>query len=408
MGGEKVFVPVDNLRKLHLIYSDTCSTCGICADYCPTYLATKDPELIPGKKHEFALKLINAQKSFLRMIFGPKPVDVKELREKVNHLYTCTLCGRCSEVCSYNVDLHSLWANLRVSIFKAGFTPEPLKALRDTLKNAKDPYGAGLDMRTFWVRRARLRSVPVKDKANVVFFVGCVTALRAQNRTVAASIAQILSFLGEDWTLLGDKEWCCGSPIMMVGDEETAKEFAEHNVEVIEEKHADIVVVGCASCYRMLRWEYPTLLRRRPRFEVLHIVEFLDRYLEEGKLKPVKSDVPVTYHDPCELSRLGGVVKEPRRILKALTNNFVELPEHGVDTRCCGGGGLLQALNNELRVRIAMERIRQVEKVGAKIVTSACPACKLALLDGVNSLGSSVEVLDIVELLARQLQLQPK
>jgi len=190
---------------------------------------------------------------------------------------------------------------------------------------------------------------------------------------------------------------------MMVGDEETAKEFAEHNVEVIEETHADIVVVGCASCYRMLRWEYPFLLRRRPRFEVLHITELLNQYLEEGKLKLTKSDIPVTYHDPCELSRLGGVIKEPRKILKALTNNFVEIPEHGKDTRCCGGGGLLQAIDNELRIKIGVERIRQAESTGAKIITSACPSCKLTLLDAAKSIGSSIEVLDIVEFLAKQL-----
>jgi len=403
MSGEKVFVPVDNLRKLHLVYSDTCSTCAICADYCPTYLGKKDPELIPGKKHEYVLKLINAQKSFLRMIFGPKPVDAKELREKVQYLYTCTLCGRCSEVCSYDVDLHSLWANIRVSIFKAGFTPEPLKMLQATLKKTKDPYNAGLDMRTFWVKRTRLKDVPFKHTANMVYFVGCATAFRAQNRGIASSITQILNYFKEDWTLLGDKEWCCGSPIMMVGDEETAKEFAEHNVEVIEETHADIVVVGCASCYRMLRWEYPFLLRRRPRFEVLHITELLNQYLEEGKLKLTKSDIPVTYHDPCELSRLGGVIKEPRKILKALTNNFVEIPEHGKDTRCCGGGGLLQAIDNDLRIKIGVERIRQAESTGAKIITSACPSCKLTLLDAAKSIGSSIEVLDIVEFLAKQL-----
>jgi len=113
----------------------------------------------------------------------------------------------------------------------------------------------------------------------------------------------------------------------------------------------------------------------------------------------------VSYHDPCELSRLGGVVDAPREALGYLAGDFVELPEHGVDVRCCGGGGLLQATDNEMRLAIARVRLEQALELGVEVLTSACPACKLAFVDGVRAFDMDIEVLDLMELAARQLGL---
>lgn len=76
-----------------------------------------------------------------------------------------------------------------------------------------------------------------------------------------------------------------------------------------------------------------------------------------------------------------------------------------MDVRCCGGGGLLQAENNELRMAIARRRVGQAEDAGAGILTSACPACKLALSDAVKEAAKEIEVIDITGLAARQLGL---
>jgi hypothetical protein len=43
--------------------------------------------------------------------------------------------------------------------------------------------------------------------------------------------------------------------------------------------------------------------------------------------------------------------------------------------------------------------------MGTEIITSACPACKLAFVDGVRASGYDIEVLDLMELAAKQLDL---
>jgi Fe-S oxidoreductase len=91
--------------------------------------------------------------------------------------------------------------------------------------------------------------------------------------------------------------------------------------------------------------------------------------------------------------------------LKHIAGDFIELPENGIDVRCCGGGGLLQAANNDLRLSIIEKRLSQARDLGAEIVVSACPSCKLAFVDGVRASGDDIEILDLMELAARQLDL---
>ena len=111
----------------------------------------------------------------------------------------------------------------------------------------------------------------------------------------------------------------------------------------------------------------------------------------------------MVFHDPCYLSRLGGVAEEPRYILRYVAENFCETPENRMDTYCCGGGGFLKELDNELRLKIGAIRLKHALNVGAEIIASACPYCKTALTDTARDMGSKVEVLDLAELLAKQM-----
>jgi len=277
--------------------------------------------------------------------------------------------------------------------------------LEEMLDESQNPYGLDPDSRLDWADFTDLEEIPEKDEAEVAYFVGCTTAFKGANHEVAFATASILNKLGENWTLLGEDEWCCGSPLLLAGDEHSAKEYARHNVEVLESRGVKRLITGCSGCYRMFKWEYPKLLGSDLKFEVLHTLEYLLEKLESGELKPEKTDERVIYHDPCELSRLGGLIEEPRKVLAYLTNDWTEFDEHGIDVRCCGGGGLLQASNNEARLAIVKKRLDEAKSLGAEVITSACPSCKLTFVDGARAHGVDIEVLDLVELVAKQLDI---
>jgi Fe-S oxidoreductase len=55
-------------------------------------------------------------------------------------------------------------------------------------------------------------------------------------------------------------------------------------------------------------------------------------------LDPRRNNFPVTLHDPCNTTRLMGIVEPQRRILRKIAPQFREMTPHGVHNYCCGGG----------------------------------------------------------------------
>jgi heterodisulfide reductase subunit D len=382
---------------------DTCAHCALCTENCPAYFDSKVLDHAPGVRSSKALKLYNKHFSLLAKLFGPRAVTKEEIEDLADSAFHCTLCGRCMETCPFGFQTHELWSKVREVVHDLGGTLPNVRMLEEMLNDTQNPYGLDPDMRLDWADYTDLDEIPEKDQAEIAYFVGCTTSFKGVNHEVAFSISSILNEIGEDWTLLGEDEWCCGSPLLLTGNEHGAREYAEHNVKVLETRHVKKVITGCAACFRVFKWEYPKLLGRTPDFEVVHAVEYLRDKLVSGELKIEPTKEKVAYHDPCELSRLGGVIDAPREALKYLVGDFIELPEHGMDVRCCGGGGLLQATNNDLRLAIVQRRLNQAIHAGAEILTSACPACKLAFVDGVRASGVDLEVLDIMELAAKRL-----
>ena len=402
---ENIVKAFSNLTRPQIIQLETCARCTLCSTECPTWLELKEPILIPGGKIAALLKIYNKTKGFLSKIFR-KEVREDEIEQLVKAVYICTLCGRCMEACPFGIQDENIWRSVREILHSLEATPNNILQLEKMLEETYNPYGMDPETKMDWVDYVDLEEAPVKEKADILYFVGCTTSFKAINQEIAYSVSVLLNHFHENWTFMGEQEWCCGSPLLMIGSKEKAREFAEHNIKEIEKRNVKFVLTSCAGCYRALKFEYPKLIRKKPRYEVIHVVQYLKEKIDKGALNfETKVNETVAYHDPCELSRLGGLIKEPREILSTICKNYVEMPEYGRDTRCCGGGGLLSAFDNSLKTKISVRRIEQAESIGAKIITSACPSCKMTLIDGVKELKSEIEVLDIAELVARQLNL---
>ncbi|MEM4790709.1 MAG: (Fe-S)-binding protein, partial [Thermofilum sp.] len=168
-----------------------------------------------------------------------------------------------------------------------------------------------------------------------------------------------------------------------------------------------VVITECGHAYRVMKHLAPKWLGEEFPFEVKSIVEIIDEYIREGRIKLRKEAIkePVTYHDPCQLARNGGVIEEPRRVLKAAVLDFREMTPNGEKNWCCGGGGGLVAVPDfeELRVKTGKKKAEQVRATGARIVTTACENCKaqLKLLSERYNLG--VQVVGVMDLVAEAL-----
>jgi Fe-S oxidoreductase len=347
-------------------------------------------------------------------------------------LYACTLCGACDVGCKRNLDLEielSLEA-LRVKAVQDGAAPLPAhKKVFDNIASKNNYYGA-TESRTKWVTS----DIKVADKADVLYFVGCNSSY--VNPAIAQATAKIFNAAGTPFMLMKDEK-CCGNVPFSVGMYDEAKKIAEENLAAVKATGAKTLVTSCAECYRMWKVDYPKMLNVKTEdlgIEVLHLVEFADKALADGKLKLTKPvDMRFTYHDACSVTRLcdpwepykgergwmgmiypgllrrrgrHGLWDPARNLLNAVPGaTFTELIRLRENAFCCGGGRGAEAAYPEFSQFCANHRLDEVKEVGAEVLVSACPWCKSNFSKAVKENNDDVEVMDIAELIAAAIEI---
>ncbi len=405
VGGEAPRLPVDNLYRSQLLEVDACVGCGECLNFCPVYPHDEREEVIPRAKINSLKDLITSQHSPLTDLFGYSAGDPELISELSRDLYECSVCGQCHIVCPSRIDTVELWESLRASFVRAGSGPlEGHMGMVNSIKSNDNPWEQPRSRRTKWAERALrkgLLSKEIKDlsreRAEVLYYVGCTASFDANIQEVAINTAELLNRLNIDYGILGLQEVCCGSVLHRVGHPEYSR-LARGNLDQFNSMGIKTIVTSCAGCYRTIRLNYPELGELK--FETLHLVEFLVRMLEEGKLRFTKElPLKVTYHDPCHLGRHNNLYEEPRKILGSLPGiKFIEMERTREYSRCCGAGGGLKAGFSEIQGKMAAQRIKDAEATGADTLVSACPFCQQALKTAIIQINSPIKMRDITEL----------
>jgi heterodisulfide reductase subunit D len=230
--------------------------------------------------------------------------------------------------------------------------------------------------------------------------VGCVSSFFPRSYAIPQAAAGLLDAAGVDYALLGGDEWCCGFPLLANGAGDAARQAILHNVGRVRALGARQVVLTCPSCYRTWAHDYPAVAGGlMDGLQVRHISELLADLVDQGRLPLRAAGVRVTYHDPCDLGRRGGVVDAPRRVLNGIPGlELVEMREARQDALCCGGGGNLESVDPGLVQAAAARRLAQALETGAQTIVSACPQCERTLAQAARRQGARIRVVDLTEL----------
>jgi heterodisulfide reductase subunit D len=239
----------------------------------------------------------------------------------------------------------------------------------------------------------------LKDKAEVVYFTGCVASYFPLAQKIPMALAEILDVSGVDFTLMGEDEWCCGFPMLGAGLKDMFQAFMDHNLEAVRRKGAGEVIFACPSCYQMWREYYPR------HFQISHATQFLMKLIQDKRVPLQELQLKVTYHDPCDLGRGARVFDEPRQVIRSIPGvEFVELPKNRENCQCCGGGGNLEMIDAKLSSEIAKRKIEEVLSTGAEAVVTSCQQCVRTMMTYVRRNKVPLEVLDITQLIHRALK----
>ena len=334
--------------------------------------------------------------------------DLKLSQEISDVIFQCTLCGLCEEVCfnsqseSFDFPLHNImdhvntYEALRADLVEAGFPIESQVPMNKAMVELLNPYERDNKEKLTWTNELdfKIKNAYTED-AETLYFVGCTSALTPQIQQVAIASAKLFNKLGIDFSIFGEREVCCGSVGMRTGDRKSFEKVAEQNVDLFKERGIKRIVTSCAGCYRTFKKDYGEKLEG---IEILHTVEFLNDIISTKGVQLKNLDIKTTYHDPCHLGRHMGVYDAPRDLLNKIST-MTEMKTNRVGAMCCGAGGGVKKGFPELSMEMAINRVKEAEETGAEYIVSTCPFCWRNLSDAIESTGSNMKMMDLVELL---------
>ncbi|MCZ7664636.1 MAG: (Fe-S)-binding protein [Thermoleophilia bacterium] len=352
----------------------------------------------------------------------------------VDIAFKCQLCGNCDvacKVCRYDMEVLAALREFRFWLAEQGRVPPRYQAVIEGFRRRGTMLGAPEADRGSWAQGAGVKDLS-REKAELVFHPGCRHSLGGGLESVARTSLDILRKAGLDVGLL-DNGQCCGGRVYHMGYREEFARTAARVLGAWEDAGVKTVVTPCADCYHTFKHLYA---REGSRVETIHMVEFVDRLVREGRLE-FTTPVPlkVTYHDPCHLGRQGepfvpwegaekkifgqavvydpprpryngaqGVYEPPRDVLRAIPGiELVEMERIREAAWCCGAGGGVREAYPEFNAWTAAERVEEAKSTGADALVSACPWCEQNFSEALRDGRAPVRVFDVLELVRQAL-----
>lgn len=317
----------------------SCSRCGLCIDKCPMQSELNIKKQLPVY--------------FLR--------DRRAGKDCSASADECLMCGQCTVACPVGIDINMLRQNSKTTIH----------AKEDT--NSYSFLGA-----------------PSVESAKVGYFSGCMTKLTP---ATIVSMTKIFKAANEDVVHLDEEGGvCCGRPLMLSGEIESARKLMDFNKELIAKSGIKTLVTSCPICLKVFKEEYALV-----GVEVLHHTQYIDRLIAEGRIKVATDGTKYTYHDPCELGRGSKIYDEPRRVVNAL-GQLVEAPSSGANSHCCGSSLAHTSLTMDQKQQIRDGALSDFVATGASTLVTSCPMCTHAFKT------KTLRVQDIAEVVADKIR----
>ena len=399
------------LRKLDgrkAVDLDTCIHCGMCAEACPFYLTTQNEKYAPVYKYRLLRRLYRRRLSPMRWLYKPFTPDItiEDLREWRHYVFdACTGCARCDMICPMGVNVSSLIRIVREGIGAADLMPPRLQRLKNEQRDKNSIVGVDGD----YLRKVvdtladQGADIPLNKEGADTMLLTTVTELRLFPTQLAAN-AKILNKVGVNWTMFTDA-FEAANLGYVAGDTKALHVATKRIVDKAKEKGIKTVVVPeTGHGYQVLRWLGPNTMGETLPFDVLSILEFITQAQADGRLELKKqaNGSSVSYQDPCRLSRKGGILDEPRNILKSMGYEVRETEAHGREDYCCGGGcgEYVLSTGSKLRHKVFDLKRHQFEDAGADKVMTACASCRYNLLIGAEKVEWDTPITSLVETVA--------
>lgn len=394
---------------------EACTRCGICAEACPYYLSTGNPDYTPIWKVELLSRAYQQRYTAVGKVKTAlgfnKPVTDEDLKDwSMIDFNACSMCNKCAAVCPMGIEVSKLIGTVRAGITAAGYTPDGLMQKTKLQMEHGSPNGDGREEFAAWFDSAKAEGVDVPiDKQGAEILVVFTSLEIASKKFNLWKLGKILNAAGITWTTSLDARdaFNMGS---IIGNGKLQKELATKILNKAKELGVKkVLVTECGHGFTTLRDAIPNVIGEPLDFEVTHIAELLPNLIAEGRIKVEEGKYAngktYTFHDSCKIQRTGGIFEEPRNALKVLVGDgtYKEMASNREEGLCCGGGGGLRAIPEAFDNRMAAFKLKldEMQEVGADVVVSTCNNCQLQLKEGLGFYEvENVEIKGLIEMVA--------
>ncbi|MBM7855032.1 glycolate oxidase iron-sulfur subunit [Desulfohalotomaculum tongense] len=402
-----------------------CMKCGNCQAVCPLYKETKFEGSVARGKVKLAEAVLKGKLEYTE--------DLAKIFE------TCLTCKACSANCPCGVQPDKIVLAARAKlvkerglplikdlIFKGLSKPSLFKTgmaigsktqglfLKPTEKGMSPRYPvSGLQLRRVLPKladRSFLSTAAEENKVDnpkkkVAFFTGCTTNFLYPQ--VGEALLKVMQRNNVEVVVPKDQH-CCGVPVLLHGDVNTAAQMAKSHVDIFSKLDVDAIITVCGTCGESFSKHYPELLKDDAEYsakanklaeKTYDFAQFLVDILpiDRDVLKPVNKTV--TYHVPCHIGRGMNAHQQQIELIKSIPGiKYIPLKQ---PDRCCGGAGSFSLTHYDLSYRVLKHKLADVKSTGADLLITGCGSCRMQLTDGIAQENLSQEVIHTVELLAK-------
>jgi len=393
---ERPTKPVRDIPADVAWYAYGCSQCGYCIDQCDQFYGRGWESQSPRGKWYWLREYMEGREKWSQAM--------------VDTILVCTTCELCNTRCSASLPIESSWMKLRGILIndEKRMTFPPFEMMGAALDKEGNIWAGYRKNRDAWFPEDLKKKHGPTHKSETAYFAGC-TASYVENDIAMASV-RLLDAAGVDFTYVGNKENCCGIPMLMAGKWDLFAEVVKRNVQVMNHAGVKTVITSCPACNLMWRQVYAVWARKLGvEFNITskHYSEVVAEKIESGQFKfpenGTKPPVRVTWHDSCHIGRASGVYEPPRQVIRAMPNvDFVEMPYNREEAHCCGSV-LTLIKEPDVAATIGKTRLDEAIEVGAQKVLAMCPCCQFQLRVAADNKKSPVEVQDLAHFAAAAL-----
>jgi L-lactate dehydrogenase complex protein LldF len=381
-----------------------CIRCGACQNACPVY-TTVGGEFFRGKTYAGPIGVL------LSYLINDTP-DIKRYTE------LCTGCMACDEICSSKIGLQHLIMTIKSKYTES--TPGIKGLIIKHIENRYELLRIGTYLSHFLFRKELkthikridrylgndFRPLPgIKKSFDIIktesssmgLFAGCSTNFLYTN--LGKDALSVAKKLGISLQVIKQKS-CCGAPALYNGEDRSAREAAEINIDYLTSLNFERILFLDPHCAHMIKRDY-TLLTHNPKAKelsekVVCAGAFFIDLIEKKSIKTERLGSLIGYHHPCHLNRGLHYSQKLHNFIEENEPNFIEIKDAD---RCCGFAGTYSIMHPYISKKLLENKVNSVTDAHLQTLITACPGCMMQIGGGFKVKHLNIELLHFVSYL---------